>query len=736
MLSGLVVVTASLLIAAAHLQFAGTLYDSAGQRLRTSGLMVANMLSQGVPARYAQMVGLARDPSVVEFLSSGKLEREAALAIQKSSPTPEEGRLSVRLFDRDGREKLSFVWSDSISTPPWAMREIRRGALAAKPFAISPILDNHGTAQYQFVSTVFDVPEEKAKPVLIGYVVDTRAVIARGQKAIQDLIGGGATLLVGEPGGRWTDLEKIVPGTPEITGQNGVPFQFDSSPRGAGIGVAQVVPGTPWILWLQQPKSLVLAPLNKFVLRIVFTAGWIVLIGALLVWLFSRRVTNRIVRLTDEVDRMEPGDRADSLPGGNDADEIARLGAAFERMSERMKSHRELEGQLRQSQKLEAVGRLAGGIAHDFNNILTVIRNYGEMVREELHDESEVQSDMDEILRATDRASGLTRQLLTFSRHQIVTPHVLDLNTVIGSSERMLRRLVPTNIELVTTLSPSLGRITADSGQLEQVILNLTINAADALPAGGKITITTQNAELDDTFSKSAGSFANGTAPGAEGPYASLVVTDNGSGMDAATVAKIFDPFFTTKDPGKGTGLGLSTVHGIVKQNGGRIWVYSEVGRGTTFKLYFPIVEDDIEVLDQSTTFAGSVSETIGATVLLVEDDPATREVTRRVLTKGGFVVLEATNGVEGLEVLERPTRHVDIVLTDPMMPRMSGVELSERVAVLYPDLPVLLMSGYADVELNGAGHLDRSRQFLEKPFTAAALLSFVRGALAGVGAV
>jgi CheY-like chemotaxis protein len=260
------------------------------------------------------------------------------------------------------------------------------------------------------------------------------------------------------------------------------------------------------------------------------------------------------------------------------------------------------------------------------------------------------------------------------------------------------------------------------------VILNLTINAADALPSGGRITIHTQNAELDGTFSRGVGSFANGNGSNEDGPYASLVVTDNGSGMDAPTLAKIFDPFFTTKDPGKGTGLGLSTVHGIVNQNGGRVWVYSEPGRGTTFKLYFPLVDSDVPVSNRLPENAG-IRGIGGGTILLVEDDPATREVTRRVLTRGGYVVVEATNGVEGLEVLESSAK-VDVVLTDLMMPRMSGAELFERVAVLQPNLPVLLMSGYADVNVNGAASLDRSRQFLEKPFTASALLTFVANAL------
>ncbi|MFN2601940.1 MAG: ATP-binding protein [Gemmatimonadaceae bacterium] len=734
LLSGLVLATAVLFVGAAYMQFAGTLYDASGQRLRTASLLVSSMIVQGAPNRQTQMAGISRDAAVVEFLRSGQFKPEALAVLEKSATkSPEQGRLSVRLLDVQGNERLARVWNDSLSTPTWASREIKRGALGSKPLTIGPILNNQGTAEFQIVAPVADPrAKEKGSPEIVGYVVDTRGVVGKGQKAIQDLIGGGATLLIGQPGGAWTDLEKIVPGAPMIS-KTGVPFVFDSSARGPGIGVAQPVAGTPWVVWLQQPSEVVLAPVRQFVLRIMPTAGAVALVGALLVWLFSRRITRRIVRLTEEVDRMELGDRAPSSSKVVDADEISRLGRAFERMSQRVKSQRELEAQLRQSQKLEAIGRLAGGIAHDFNNILTVIRNYGEMVREVLPAHGEVRNDMDEVIRASDRASGLTRQLLAFSRHQIVTPRVLDLNEVVKNAERMLRRLVPSNIELVTSLDPSLGRITADSGQIEQVILNLTINAADALPSGGKITIHTQNADLDDTFSKGVGSFAsaNGTHP--KGPYASLVVTDNGSGMDRETLAKIFDPFFTTKEPGKGTGLGLSTVHGIVEQNDGRVWVYSEPDRGTTFKLYFPVVESEVAVPDTAPERM-MVQEQSGLTVLLVEDDLATREVTRRVLTRGGYSVLEATNGAEGLEVLESHTMQVDVVLSDVMMPRMGGAELSKRIGELYPDLPVLLMSGYADVDVNSED-FDRSRQFLEKPFTASALLSFVKNARAGAAA-
>jgi signal transduction histidine kinase/CheY-like chemotaxis protein len=727
LLSGLVLATAVLFVGAAYSRFAGTLYDTSGQRLRTAAIMLSNMIGEGAPRRQAQMTGISHDSAVIDFLRFGTRRDEALAAIERSNnKPPEPGRYRVQLLATDGNERLSRTWNDSTPTPDWTQRQVRAHAVSNKPVSISPILDYGGAAQFQIVSPVFDDPNAKSGKKVVGYVVDTRRVVGRGQKAIQDLIGDSASLLIGGPGGSWTDLEKIVPGAPKIERAD-VPFTFDNSPRGAGIGVAEPVPGTPWLVWLQQPRTVVLAPVRQFVLRIIPTAGGIALIGAFLVWMFSRRITRRIVQLTEEVDRVQPIDAPSTSAAQPAADEIARLHSAFERMSDRVKTHGELEAQLRQSQKLEAVGRLAGGIAHDFNNILTVIRNYSELVKHELPSANGVSHDVDEIIRATERASGLTRQLLAFSRHQIVTPRVVDLNEVIASSEGMLRRLVPSNIEFVTKLDPQLGKVLADTGQIEQVILNLTINAADALPSGGRLSIHTQNTDLDGTFERGVGSFA-GNGKELKGRHASIIVSDNGSGMDASTLARIFDPFFTTKEPGKGTGLGLSTVHGIVKQNDGRVWVYSEPGRGTTFKLYFPIVDADRETRPAPQRENG-VFEKASGTVLLVEDDAATREVTRRVLSQAGYTVLEAGDGMEALETLRSSVARIDIVLTDLMMPRMSGAELSDHLASMRPDLPVLLMSGYADVEMTNGSRLDKSRPFLEKPFTAAALRSFVRDA-------
>jgi hypothetical protein len=268
------------------------------------------MIAQGQPRLQAKMSEISHDPAVVEFLRSGEFKPEATAAIDRSvTKPPEEGRLSVRLFDTKGNERLARVWNDSLPTPTWARREIKTGRLASKPLTIGPILNSGGLAEFQILSPVADPRAKDKQSAILGYVVETRGVVGKGQKAIQDLIGGGATLLIGQPGGAWTDLEKIVPGAPTFS-QPGTPFVFDKSPRGPGIGVAQPVPGTPWIVWLQQPRTAVLAPVREFVLHIIPTTLGVALIGALLVWLFSRRITRRIVRLPPRRSRSNGARRA------------------------------------------------------------------------------------------------------------------------------------------------------------------------------------------------------------------------------------------------------------------------------------------------------------------------------------------------------------------------------------------------------------------------------------------
>lgn len=379
-----------------------------------------------------------------------------------------------------------------------------------------------------------------------------------------------------------------------------------------------------------------------------------------------------------------------------------------------------LEGQLRQSQKMEAIGRLAGGIAHDFNNVLTVIRISSEFLLADIPESDERRHDAQEIMKAADRASRLTRQLLAFSRHQVLSPRLLSLNEIISGMDGMLRRVVPENIDLITQLDPKLAQVKADAGQMEQVILNLVINGADAMPRGGRLAIRTSNVEVDASFSAS-----HLDVP--VGHYVCTTVSDSGFGMDQETVARIFEPFFTTKGIGKGTGLGLSTVHGIVTQSGGKIWVYSEPGLGTTFKIFLPRGEG--VSTPQKTPVVSEPPAAPTETILLVEDEQQTRDAVQRNLSRAGYTVLVAGNGVEALKISQSHPYVIHLVLTDSLMPEMGGAELVKRLKEVRPDIGVLLMSGYTE-DIAPTGPANDGEFFIEKPFTSADLLGQIRQAL------
>jgi PAS domain S-box-containing protein len=381
----------------------------------------------------------------------------------------------------------------------------------------------------------------------------------------------------------------------------------------------------------------------------------------------------------------------------------------------------ELEAQFRQAQKMESVGQLASGIAHDFNNLLTVINGTAELLLAQVSQDDPVRADVQEISCAGERAATLTRQLLAFSRQQILEPRVLTFNIVVAGMESLLRRLLGEDIDLVVVRAPGLGHVKADPGQLEQVITNLVVNARDAMPRGGRLTLETENVEIDEAYARAHG---EAVPPGS---YVRLTVSDSGVGMNEATRARIFEPFFTTKGPSLGTGLGLSTVFGIVKQSRGFIWVYSEVGHGTSIQICLPRVTEPADT-DRPRPTAVSSSGT--ETILLVEDNAGLRKLATRVLTPAGYTVLGAATGEEALAVLEGHDAPVHLLLTDVVMPGMSGRALAERLAGTHPAMKVLYMSGYTADTVVRHGVLEAQMPFLHKPFTAAALLREVREVL------
>jgi two-component system, cell cycle sensor histidine kinase and response regulator CckA len=383
-----------------------------------------------------------------------------------------------------------------------------------------------------------------------------------------------------------------------------------------------------------------------------------------------------------------------------------------------------LERQMRATQRMEAVGRLAGGIAHDFNNLLTVVQSYANFLLEALPRGAAQISDVRVILDASERAARLTNQLLAFSRRQIQELQVVDLNEMVASLDKMLRRVIGENVQLIVDLDPDLGRVKADVSQIEQVLMNLALNARDAMPKGGRLTIETRNARLDSDY------LTDKSEPGvSSGRYVMIAVTDTGIGMDPETQSRIFEPFFTTKSKDKGTGLGLSTVFGIIKQSGGYIWCYSEVGRGTTFKIYLPRTDAETS-RDLKPVVAPEVFEG-NAKILLVEDEALVRRAAARILRKHGYEVLEAPNGEEAWTLCVKHGESIDLLITDIVLPKMDGPELARRATKIHPDMRVLFTSGYAEGALVGEGVVgEEGSTFLSKPFTPESLLGKIQTAL------
>jgi signal transduction histidine kinase/ActR/RegA family two-component response regulator len=501
-------------------------------------------------------------------------------------------------------------------------------------------------------------------------------------------------------------------GRTEIDGREFWASSLDLTP-GASHGVSLTV------LKSYDDANAYLASMNKLFLALGLLA---IFGGGTLIFLISDTFTDPLARLANGVRALEKGDYAYALEAVGD-DEVAEVTRAFDRMRDSLQrneaNRQQLEAQLRQAQRMEAMGRLAGGVAHDFNNLLTVIKGHSDLLLERLSSLDSLSGSSRQIAKAADRAASLTRQLLAFSRMQVLQPKVLELNSLVADMGKMLTRLIREDISFSFVPAPDLGRIKADAGQVEQVILNLVVNACDAMPNGGKLTVETRNVLVSEEM-------ARVRPPMTSGGYVLLSVTDSGQGMDAATRAQIFEPFFTTKELGKGTGLGLATVYGVVKQSGGFIWVESEPRCGARFEIYFPRVFDAIESSQSGKSAAPTGNR---QTILIAEDEDGVREIATEFLKSAGYNVLTAKDGAEALDLAKRLNVPIDVLLTDVVMPNMRGPELAKQLKALRAQIRVIYMSGYLDYDQGDGGFVEDGF-FLQKPFSREAVVNKVAEAL------
>jgi len=466
-----------------------------------------------------------------------------------------------------------------------------------------------------------------------------------------------------------------------------------------------------------------LASIGRLNLLLVALGVAAVLVGGLLVYFISSTFTKPLGTLVEGVRALEQGDYSYPLAAAG-GDELGTVTRAFDSMRGTLQRNeaqrKQLEDDLRQSQKMDALGRLAGGVAHDFNNLLTVIKGNTDLALDQIKPTEPARANCEQISKVADRAASLTRQLLAFSRRQLLQPRVLDLNDLVMESSRLLKRLLREDIEFNVTFGESLGRVLADPGQIEQVLLNLTVNAADAMPVGGTLLIETHNVIVDERYAATR-------LPVKPGRYVMFAVTDSGSGMTPEIKARIFEPFFTTKEPGKGTGLGLATVYGIVNQSSGYIHVDSSPGTGTRFEIYLPQTDQQLP----STIVSASITtqRRRGETVLIAEDEDAVRALACEFLQSAGYQVLTAADGIEALEIAERLNGAIQILVTDVVMPRMRGPELARQIQQKLPHVKVVFISGYTE-EIHGTTNGAGENSFLQKPFSRAQLLQKLADAL------
>jgi signal transduction histidine kinase/ActR/RegA family two-component response regulator len=713
--SGLVVLTAVLLAVVSYILVERALIDAAGKRLYGSAAAVTQLISS--PRSMPMDVVRATDAVLRDYVA-GRASRELAVAaLARGTSSMDSLKVYGALLDSSGRPVVEYRRHPRRPAPRWPAEAIARGELADS-LSVGPFENLDGVALTMAHRLRADTG---ASSPVIGYVVNTRAVSGRNANRIRQTIGHDVRMLVGQPdAGVWSDLPALAesPTAAEIADSIVV------HPR--GVSAMAPVIGTNLKVWVSQSRSAVLAPARTLLWTVIPVGLAIALAGAAITWRYTRGMTRRIVQLTDAAENIasDNGDHRMQptvlMPITND--EVARLRYAFERMARRVAERQTLEMQLRHAMKMEAVGRLAGGVAHDFNNLLTAIRSYADLLIADTPEWDSKRQDLIEIRKASERAAALTSQLLAYSRKQMLQPRVLDTREVLTDLEGMLKRILGEDTALRLDVAPDVWSVKVDRGQLEQVIVNLTVNARDAMPQGGTVRVSALNDTLEHPVETRLGEVP-------AGQYVSISVTDTGVGMDAKIQSQVFEPFFTTKPMGQGTGLGLSTVHGIVAQSGGHVTVQSAPGQGTTFTVYLP------RVLETPSSDRRSGPRTVAKhsgseTILLVEDESAVRSLARRVLERTGYTVLEAAIPGVALAMAEKHRDDIDLVLSDVVMPEMSGPQLVAKISQICPDARVLFISGYTDDEIIGRGLSDPGLLLLPKPFSAQELVDRVRQAL------
>jgi signal transduction histidine kinase/ActR/RegA family two-component response regulator len=835
----LIVVMLGIFIWAMSRAVEGALVRAGHNRALVGADQVAGMVERPIASRREENARFQSDTALKSALRNPTAQTlEAARRVLLPSSTPVLRR--AELWDARGSLVLEIV-----TAPPDSASGLRAYPRGARPTG-PKVSGMQAAGKLNFFDLVLEIREDASRGgELLGYLRRFGRLSSSPGDPIKRLLGDSAMVKIGSADGLWTDFSTIVDPPPALEGSPDAGGY--RSPDGTRwIGAAVPIDGSPWTAWVGFPRTMMVAPAQPFMRQMLALALLFIVGGVAMALLLGVRLTQPLHAMAHAAEQIAAGDYTRRVTTGR-RDEIGRLGAAFNTMTDRIehahtalkKSHEQthfalaaarigiweidlatgnmlcsasmhllhrlpggslpetcddfvdllhkddreavrrvlqgntpghdefdiqyrangpggslhwnegkgrlirdgagnavsvlgvsidvtdrnrLESQFRQAQKMEAIGQLAGGVAHDFNNLLTAIIGHAELLLMDMDAKAEPRADVNEILKAADSAAQLTRQLLTFSRHQVMQPDVIDANVVIRDTKQLLTRLIGERITLVTDLASDLDPVKVDGAQLQQVLMNLVVNSRDAMPQGGTLSIASANTDLDEDYAAEHTTVTPGR-------HVLISVSDTGMGMDAATQARLFEPFFTTKALGKGTGLGLATVYGIVKQSGGHIYVYSEPGHGTTFKIYLPSATESITTARKELAPAPRIASG-GETILVVDDNEPVRIVAQTILERMGYQVLTVGSGQEALQTLERTQPRPHLILTDVILPGMTGPELYREVSALYSDIRVIFTSGYSPDAIAPHTELQRGVLFVEKPYNASKLASTVREAL------